>query len=191
MKNVLKWVGIAFVVLILIGVVTGKDDETKKTNTANDQATTTVTASESSDEVTESDKKDYKIGDVVKVGNLEYTVNEVSNAKQVGNEFLNEKASGVFLLVNITVKNNDKEAKTIDTSMFTLVESDGTQYDANATAAAYIEGNDDFFLANVNPKLSKTGYVIFDVPTVDSSYALKASGGFLSSDEELINLKSE
>ncbi|EOD00199.1 DUF4352 domain-containing protein [Caldisalinibacter kiritimatiensis] len=195
MKKILKWIGIVFVGLIIIGAIAGGGEEGSDNNTSSNESTTQEASSESTTETKTAEEpvteEYFKIGDVVKVGNLEYTVNEVLQADKLGNEYLNEEANGVFLILNVTVTNRDKEGRTIDSAMFKLIESDGTEYDSNGSAAIYIEGNDDFFLAQVNPKLSKTGYIVFDVPTVDSSYALKVTGGFWSSEEELIYLTNE
>lgn len=114
-----------------------------------------------------------KIGESVKVGILEYKVEEVLDAKEVENMVLSEEDNNAFLAIKVTVANLDKESTTIDSSMFKLIESDGTVYDVYTTSELDI-------VNRINPKLSKTGYIIFDVPSLESEYSLKVSSGFLS-----------
>lgn len=114
-----------------------------------------------------------KIGESIKVGTLEYEVEEVLNAKELENMMLSEEDNNTFLAIKVTVTNLDKESMTINSSMFQLIEADGTVYDLLTTSELDI-------VNRINPKLSKTGYLIFDVPSLESEYSLKISSGFLS-----------
>ena len=132
------------------------------------------------------DHSNGKIGERVEVGFLEYKVEEVLDAKELENIVLSKENNFAFLAVKVTVTNLDKESTIIDPSMFQLIEADGTVYDLLTTL--------ELDMANrINPKLSKTGYIIFDVPSLESDYSLKVSSGFLSMgcfpvEEKLISL---
>lgn len=171
MKKILKWVIIAVVGLMVLGAIAGKDKDGGSTSTKQEG------------------KKEYKMNQAVKVGNLDYMVVGVSKAKSVGNEYVKETAKGEFLIIKVKVTNNDKEGRIMDTNMFKLVEADGTTYDAHSMATMQKNNNAGFFLENVNPKLTAEGYVVFDVAKADASnFKLQVSAGFGSATEELISL---
>ncbi|GAA0182088.1 hypothetical protein SH2C18_45260 [Clostridium sediminicola] len=130
----------------------------------------------------------YSIGDFVEVGGLEYTVLSISVAESLENEYMNATAQGIYCIVEVNVKNNDKESRMIDTSLFKLIEEDGTEYTADYTAGDCIEGNGDFFLNSLNPKFQQSGYIVFDVLDPNKFYQLEVSGGMISGKTELISL---
>lgn len=109
------------------------------------------------------DRKEYGIGDVVKVGDVEYTVNSVSQATSVGSEDFGETAQGVYLLVNITVKNNGKESLSVSDEFFKIYKGD-TEYKSDSEASLYANDNTGFFLEEINPGNSSTSTVAIDVP---------------------------
>ena len=95
------------------------------------------------------------------VGDVEFTVNSISTAKNVGGEY-GADAQGTYLLVNTTVKNIGNEAITTDSSFFKLLVGEKT-YEADSTAGIYANPNTGFFLEQVNPDLAATGVIVFDV----------------------------
>ena len=95
------------------------------------------------------------------VGDVEFTVNSISTAKNVGGEY-GADAQGTYLLVNTTVKNIRNEAITTDSSFFKLLVGEKT-YEADSTAGIYANPNTGFFLEQVNPDLAATGVIVFDV----------------------------
>ena len=108
-----------------------------------------------------------KIGDVAKAGDMTYKVVSVKQATRVGGKYLNETAKGTYLVVKVEVTNNSDESVFVDDSYFTLM-SGSKKFQADSTASIYANTNDDgenssFFLENLNPELSLTGVVVFDV----------------------------
>ncbi|MCR8939811.1 DUF4352 domain-containing protein [Brevibacillus laterosporus] len=132
-----------------------------------------------------------KIGDKVSVGQFEVIAKQTSTAKQVGNEFMNKKSQGTYILIDLEVKNLDKEARMIDSSMFKLVDSDGTTYDPDPEANLYVNQQNNFFLSNVNPKLSAKGKVVFDMPADAKELKLEVASGvaFAAKETVLIDLQ--
>jgi len=110
--------------------------------------------------------KTFGIGDKVRGGDLEFTVNSMKcGISQVGSAYLNTKAQGTFCRVNITVKNVTKSAHTFHAdSTVTAQDAAGRTYDADGEAGIY--GNDDAqgFLDEINPGNSVKANVYFDVP---------------------------
>ncbi|HTJ14525.1 MAG TPA: DUF4352 domain-containing protein, partial [Dinghuibacter sp.] len=73
-----------------------------------------------------------KIGDPVDVGNFSYVVNNAKFLKEVGGELDRKKADGVFLVINVTFRNNDKEEHTLDNSLFKLTDDKGTEFESSS-----------------------------------------------------------
>ncbi|QDX91040.1 DUF4352 domain-containing protein (plasmid) [Brevibacillus laterosporus] len=132
-----------------------------------------------------------KLNEKVAVGKFEVVAKKTSTAKQVGNEFMNKKPQGTYILIDLEVKNVDKEARMIDSSMFNLVDADGTTYDPDPEANLYANQQNNFFLANVNPKLSAKGQVVFDMPADAKGLKLKVASGvaFAAGETVLIDLQ--
>ncbi|MEQ6051763.1 DUF4352 domain-containing protein [Lysinibacillus capsici] len=55
------------------------------------------------------------IGETIKLGDVEFTVNEIATTKNVVREF-GSNVQGTYLLANMTVTNKGNEAITTDTS---------------------------------------------------------------------------
>ena len=127
---------------------------------------------------------------------MEYTVNSLSTATTLGSEYFNQTANGVYLVVEVRVKNNGQKAMMVDTNLFSLVDGE-IVYDSDGTASMYANTDESgtnlgFFLENLNPGLEKTGKVVFDVPQsiIDSSTKqLKVTTGFFGTESALINLQ--
>lgn len=179
MKKVLKWVGIVFVILIIIGVVSSSGGNKDENSGGNDK-TKDTTSSTPKEQV-------FKVGEEVVVGKLTYKVNKVEKTQQVGDQYLNKKANGVFLVINVTVINKDKEARMIDTNMFKLAQGE-TKYDPSSEASIYANNDNQFFLQNVNPNISATGDVIFDIPADANGLKLIVQNNFFGTSEKKIDL---
>lgn len=98
---------------------------------------------------------------MVKVGDVEYTVNSVEMATNVGGDF-GKNSNGVFVLVNVTVTNKGTKAITVDSNFFTLVKGE-TQFEVDGSAGIYANQDANFFLTQLNPESTVSGNVVFDV----------------------------
>lgn len=145
----------------------------------------------------EEPKTSFKIGDTVNVGKMIYRVNEKNVASQVGPSILPQKASGQYVVIDVTLKNDGNEAVTIDSSFFKLKRGDKT-YEADTMGSMSANqgenGNIDnsFFLQQLNPDSEITGKVVFDVaPEVAESaeLQLQVQTGFWGTETEIIDLK--
>lgn len=190
-----------FVLLIIIGMLVGGEETAEQDNTPetpNAETAQTDTSSEST-ETKEEPKEEAPaaigIGQVLEVGDAAFTVNNVRTDSKVGNQYLNSTAQGVYLIANVTYQNNGNEATMVDTSFFRLKFGDKT-YDADSTASLYANSKDDgsstFFAENVNPDLSVTGEVVFDVTQEVASaqgLQLQVQTGFWGTETGLINIQ--
>ncbi|MFI6534202.1 DUF4352 domain-containing protein [Nonomuraea sp. NPDC050547] len=103
------------------------------------------------------------IGDVVKDGKFSFKVTRLERRGQVGGEFLNKDAQGVFLLVHVTVKNVSDEAQAFSGSAQKLFDGKGAEYEASSEAAIYLQDSKSLY-EKINPGNSVKGVVLFDIP---------------------------
>ena len=121
---------------------------------------------ESGNTVTDSEKRDEaasvaNIGQTLQVGDVAFTVNGKSTAKNLGGEY-GVNSQGTFLVLDVTVTNKGSEAITVDSTFFKLTAGEKT-YDSDGGAGVYANTDTEFFLQNLNPDLSANGKVVFDV----------------------------
>lgn len=116
--------------------------------------------------------KIVKIGDVVKLNNLEITVNESEERPYIEGA----ESQGKVVLVGVSVLNNDKESRTIDDSMFQVTVG-GKTYDPDNTLSRYANDGESLFYEKVNPGLSVQSYIAFEVPENLSGYDFLVTGG--------------
>lgn len=119
-------------------------------------------------------------------------VNGVETKSTVGGQYNSEKAQGVFKIVNLSITNGQKDAITLNADDFKLVDSKGREftYSTNGQTALGMADSTtaDFFLKQLNPGLTQTGKIVFDVPADAKGLTMKARGG-MTGDE--ITLKVE
>ena len=172
--------GIGIAALILISIIAsmgGEDDTTTDTATDKKAGETTEAPKELSAEGVSSDV-------MIKVLGME-------TAQEVGGEYTNEAAQGIFKIVKVSITNNQKDAITVDANSFKLVDDQDREftYSTSAQTAMDMEtGNLDFFLKQLNPGLTQEGTIVFDVPADAKGFKLKARGGFTGKE---ITLKVE
>jgi hypothetical protein len=85
-------------------------------------------------------------------------------------------------LVNMTVRNNDKETHSLNSSSFTIKDANGTEYDycLRGDSAFLMSGGKTFFLKQCQPKIPTKGTLIFEVPKQGVPYFLVLSTGLFS-----------
>ncbi|MGQ7358713.1 DUF4352 domain-containing protein [Streptococcus suis] len=113
-----------FIVLVGLFVIGGLQSvlgggSNSSTSSSQATSTTTQTTTEASASSSEEQKETttYSIGQEVPVGDVVYLVNSKEVTTNVGGEF-GKTANGVFLVLNVTVKNNGKEAITVRDDFF-------------------------------------------------------------------------
>ena len=186
-----------FIVLVGLFVIGGLQSVlggggNSSTSSSQATSTTTQTTTEASASSSEEQKEatTYSIGQEVPVGDVVYLVNSKEVTTNVGGEF-GKTANGVFLVLNVTVKNNGKEAITVTDDFFTLLKGD-VEYKSDSTAGIYANQDENFFLTEVNPENSVTGNVVFDITEEtanDPSIQLRVQTGFWGTETGVINLQ--
>jgi len=165
-----KWSGgqivlAILVVLIIIAVLQPHDKQTTSSNSSN---TATV----------------YSQGQTVQIGYTSYLVSDSWWSMTLSdNEYLDQKPDAVYLFVNLTVKNNDKEPREIPS--FKLIDENNAEYEVSSKGWS-VSGSIGV-LDSLNPDVQKSGTIVFDVPA-GHKYKLLVSGGYWSGDSALITL---
>jgi len=72
-------------------------------------------------------------------------------------------ADGKFIMVTVAIFNGQNSAITMDTGLFEILDSVGNVYSASAQSMEVASAS-NLFLAQINPGVTKTGQIIFDVP---------------------------
>ncbi len=132
-----------------------------------------------------------KIGTVVNLGHFQYRVDDVEFKKQVGGQYLNAQADGVYLIVYLTIINQSRETRTIANGMFKIYSSDGIEYGSASNVAAVLvtENKNPIVFENLPPRIPKKFVVAFEVPNSYDNYKLKVWGGWGSDEYKEISLR--
>lgn len=196
------WVWLLALILIGSALGGGKDDEKPAADQGDKTPVVVATPQETPAEnpvPVEPPKEEVVevgIGKPATIADVTFIVNSVEETKEIksGNQFIdNAKTEGKFIILDITVKNDKKESLTIHSSYFKLISADGVEYDPSTDSAVIMAMSDeaDFFLQQVNPGLSKSGKVVFEVgPNLDlTTTLLRGQTGFWGTETVEISLK--
>ena len=112
-------------------------------------------------------------GQPVKLNNLTITINGSEETLSLEGA---DETQGKVVLVDVTVQNDDKEARTIDDSMFRLTVN-GTTYEADTTLSRRANDGSSLFFDKINPGLSLTAKIAYEVPENLSGYDVLVDGG--------------
>ena len=194
-KKVWFWV-LAVIVVAGIGGMGGEEEGSEPEAKPVASNETKATEDKKEEPKAEVEAKTYGVGDVVTVGDMEYTVNGLETSKSVGPSIMPTDAKGTFLIVDVTVKNNGNEAVMVDSSFFKLTEGEKT-FEADAVGSMSANQGEDgqitnsFFLEEMNPDIEMQGKIAFDISEEQANSQttqLQVSTGFWGTETELINL---
>ena len=173
-----------------------KVSEENKPSSTTETKVTTETSESSKEEVKElpapSKKANGKIGEPLKVGDVEYTVTSKSLATNVGGEW-GKTANGQYVVVDVTVKNVGKKTITVTDGFFKLLQKDVT-FESDSTASIYAQEGDGskFFLNELNPGNTVSGKVVFDVSPETANAGdlqLQVQTGYWGTQKGIIDLQ--
>lgn len=186
-----KWWFWALAVVVVIAIASGGNDGgTADTASSGSNDATASAAGDSGASGAGTDAAEEpqiaKIGDTIDVGDLAFTVNDASTTTKLSSVF-GEK-TGNWMVVTVTIKNNSKEAATVDSSFFKLMEPDGTTYETDSDGLMYIDEEDSLFLEQINPKLEKQGKVLFAIPEGATEFVLQVQADGLGINTGKISL---
>ena len=171
MKKILKWGLIGFVVLIVIGAIAGAGKSDNQSSSNSNSGSNGGSQAET--------VKEYGLNEAVQDGDLAFTVTNVETAQTLGNSFTQKNAQGTFDVLTLKIENKGNKTATFDTSMAKVVDDKGREFERSIegqTAKGMAQGNVDLFLQQIQPSLSVTGDVVFDLPSDVSNPMLLVKG---------------
>ena len=155
--------------LLLIGIIAtatnggGKTPDTS-TPAAGPAASAPAESAQQPAQSEEAAPATAKVGQKVRDGKFEFTVTKVQKGvKSVGDQYVNQKAQGQYVLVNVTVSNIGDEAQLLSDSSQKIRDAKGREFSSDTAAAIYVKDN-KVFLNEINPGNSVKGTLVFDMP---------------------------
>lgn len=173
MKKILKWIGIIFLVLIVIGALSGNKGGSTKSGT-------TQTTSEA--------QKIAGLNETVQDGDLAFTITTVEKVKTLGNQYSKKTAQGMYYVIAMKIENKGKKTATFDSSMAKVKDAEGREFERSIdgqTAKSMSEGKTDMFLQQIQPSLSVSGDLVFDLPEGMKSPTILLKGSMFNKGVEV------
>ena len=104
------------------------------------------------------------IGQPAADGKFSFVVNGVDCGRtQLGDQYFNTTAQGIFCIVDLVVTNIGDEAQSFSGENCTLLNAEGQEFSADSEAAFYFE-DAEWLYEEINPGNSLATKVILDVP---------------------------
>lgn len=177
----------------------GDDGSSEAEETGGDDGGSETEESGGNDESSETEEssnleeRTHQIGETFTVGEgdraIEYTVNDMVYANQLGNEFSSVEANGLFHIIILSLTNKSDESFTVTSDNYELVTGEGNVYEAAGFEARTALDTDEridvesLSFEQLNPELSTEGAVIFDAPE-DAQFVFRIQpAGFLDTSE--------
>lgn len=178
MKKILKWGGIALVVLIIIGALSSKGSDSQKVG-SNDSNTNTESKKQE-DQV-------YKVGDKIQMGDVILTVNKVE--KSTSGQYTKPSEGNQWIDLNITIENTGKNQEYITTlGQMYIIDDQNNQYQIAVTGKRMQNpgslGLDGAIVAGAK----KTDWVGFEVLKTAKGLKFQYNASFYSSKKILVDL---
>jgi len=182
--KIFLWTMGIIIVLGVFGSMMGDDeDKTKKDSLSPASSEVKSDTNDSEKKAEKKEEKVHAIGEKVEVGKLAYIVSNVAttNELKADDEYIEPaKTDGQFVVIDIEAFNNDKKTRTVDSSMFKIKDNQGREFEPTVDTEVMMVLGDfaDFFLQDINPGISKTGKLVFELPSDATSFSLEVSSGF-------------
>ncbi|MFD1570340.1 MULTISPECIES: DUF4352 domain-containing protein [Haloferacaceae] len=141
----------------------------------------------------------HDIGETFTVGDgaqeIQYTVNDYSTIEDyIGSgPDLGSTPDGIFLVVNLDMENVGDESLDITTNFLKVIDGEDRTFDADTEAGIYADQDsrisaEPISFDQLQPGLSVTRSVIFDVPSGTYRFAAQPAGIFSNSDTHYVPL---
>ena len=102
----------------------------------------------------------------IQIENLKYTANHWELFDDIGSYSLDYiEASGIFIVIDISIENSGKDTETISSSNFKLIDSQERTYEPHSKGSFYLTymDYDPIIFEKLGPSLTKTGNIVFDI----------------------------
>lgn len=168
-KQIITNVAIAIIFFLLGGFFLGGNSSTTNPSVSNNVV-------KNSEQTKKEEAKVIPLNQEEDLGNIGLKVLNVKETEQVNNESDSISSSGKFIVIELSLKNNAKQAVEYNPNQLELVSNDGVVYQVDDVAfqagqklnsqETIYNKNKDFigFYDKFNSGLTKNTYVVFDVP---------------------------
>ena len=125
----------------------------------------------------------FKLGDIVKVGDWQVTLNSVKSS--AGGDFDTPKSGNVYLIVDATFQNISAKAQTLSTLLqVNLKDSTGQKYDTTIASSVVTSSPD----GDVNAGDMVRGQIVWEVPTAMKQFVFAFKSDVFSSGYSIWNI---
>ncbi|WP_240689490.1 DUF4352 domain-containing protein [Ammoniphilus sp. YIM 78166] len=195
------WVWV--IAIIVIANLGGGDEETNQTAQPAAQQTEATNQAQPAPapvpapvkEEAKPEEKPVELSNEGVASDVKISVLGFESVEKIGNnQFSTVEAQGIFKIVKVNVTNNQKDAITVDSNSYKLVDDQGREFSPSSEASLAFESSTGnakrktFLLQQLNPGLSIEGNLAYDVPKDAKGFVLKARGGMTGKE---ITLKVE
>jgi len=155
-------ISVILIVLAVFLTLGCSGSNSNQATTSQDGNTNTTTQASDPEQASTPASVTYKVGDRVTVGDRAYTISNVKTTAFVGDEYTKKTATGIYVLVTMTIENIGKESATMSPTDIKIVDSQGRTFESDTNAWATLK--DNILLKQIQPGLPVNGETIFDVP---------------------------
>jgi hypothetical protein len=164
-----------------------------------DESSGDETATEIETEAEQEQSLTHEIGESFTVGegaqSIEYTVNDAITIEDYigSSEDVGSTPDGTFVVVNLDLENVGDESLDISTNFLKLADQEDRIFDADTEAGIYADQDsaisaEPITFDQLQPGLSVTRAVIFDVPSGTYRFAAEPAGVFSNADTHYVPL---
>lgn len=169
--GILKWILIIVIALVLIGMITGGEEEKPEKISSNSSNTESSTSSETKTE------EPLGVGDTAEYKGVKVTLNSITESK--GSQYNKPADGNVFLLVNFTIENNTDSD--LDISSMLLFDAYQDGYSTNLSLSALAEKQGEQLDGTIAPGKKMQGSVGYEVPANYSEFEINYQADVLDS----------
>lgn len=131
----------------------------------------------------------YSMNQDIKVDYLTYKVIKAETFTKMGTSILKKETDGKFVKIYLKITNNAKETKQIFTPRFKIIDSQDRQFDRVSNDIFYISDGLEFG-KQLQPSLTISGAIVFELPKDSNELKLEISGDWLSTTKIIIALSN-
>lgn len=174
-KQIIINVAIAIIFFILGGIF-GSKMENSRLNSIRNAIPNNSTQEKVKEDPKKEESKIIPLNQEENLGNVGIKVLSVQEKEKISNESGNSTASGKFIVIELSLKNNDKQAIQYEANQFNLITKDNAVYqidDVAFDAMGNLNSQETIFNKNkdfigvydkFNAGMTKKTYIVFDVP---------------------------
>ena len=144
------------------------------------------------DNTEEEKEKDivYEIGESFMIDEISYTINSINTTKVLGGLIFKKEAGGTFYIISITAKNEGKKPREYFTPSFEINDDQEREFSDDRSASSYADKyGEKLSFEQLQPGLSKTGIIVFDLPDDATGLKLRVKNGAWGWFDAYVNLQ--